>query len=126
MSSKTKSVKAALRSHVLKGFVILVVLLGIALPGKAQTTTITATFKTPSGLTPAAANLKPITTVNGTQVYGTAEFDPYDLSGNRSTRIVCGGITFLPQSVRGWIRGDGALVDSSALEIGRASCRERV
>jgi len=98
----------------LKALLLLAVLLASVTPLGAQTTAISGTFKTPGGQTPAAGNLKPVTTINGTPVYGTAEFDPYDMNGNHSRRIVCGGITFLPQSVRGWIRGDGVLVNANA------------
>lgn len=77
-------------------------------------TAITGTFKTPAGQTPSQAALKTITTVNGVPVYGTADFDPYDQFGARATRIVCAGVTFLPQTVHGWIKGDGTLVNYNA------------
>jgi len=85
-----------------------------AIGAQAQTTNISGTFKTPSGLTPEQASLSPIANINGVQVYGRADFDPFDLYGSRATRIICNGSTILPQSVHGWIRGDGELVDNGA------------
>ncbi|MBZ5702109.1 MAG: hypothetical protein LAN84_09700, partial [Acidobacteriia bacterium] len=73
---------------------------------------VTGTFKTPEGKTPAAAGLKQIATIGAVGVYGTVDFQPYDSQGNKPARILCGGITYLPQRVRGWIKGDGTLVDN--------------
>ena len=97
---------------------LMLLVLGFAASTFGQTA-ITGTFKTPSGQTPSQAALKAITIVNGVPVYGTADFDPYDQFGARATRISCAGVTFLPQTVHGWIRGDGALVsnDASAAQI---------
>lgn len=97
---------------------LMLLALGFAASTLGQTA-ITGTFKTPAGQTPAQAALKAITVVNGVPVYGTADYDPYDQFGARATRISCAGVTFLPQTVHGWIRGDGLLVsnDASATQI---------
>jgi hypothetical protein len=87
-----------------------------AVPAMAQTTAITGTFKTPAGMTPVQAGVAPLAAVNGITVYGRADFDPFDQSGNRATRLVCNGVTYLPQTVHGWILGDGTLADSTALQ----------
>jgi hypothetical protein len=97
-----------------KGLTILFLLFA-AVSANAQTTAITGTFKTPGGLTPTAAGIASVATVNGTPVYGRADFDPFDVSGNAATRMVCNGVTYLPQTVHGWIRGDGVLMDSGAV-----------
>ena len=72
---------------------------------------VTATFKTPENKTPAAAGLRVVATIAGISVHGTVDFVPVDAGGNRVTRILCGSITYVPQNARGWIKGDGTLMD---------------
>jgi hypothetical protein len=91
------------------------------LPVAAQAQTIplvTGTFKTPAGQTPVQAGLAQVATINATAVYGSIDFVPTDSAGNRPTRILCGGITYLPQPVRGWVKGDGTLVDNNTAASG--------
>ena len=101
---------------------VFVFLFGAAmLAGKASAQTIphvTGTFKTPEGKTPSAAGLKAMATIGATPVYGTIIFQPFDSSGNKPARILCGGITYVPQQVRGWIKGDGTLVDNYTAAAG--------
>jgi hypothetical protein len=93
---------------------LLIALFVLATPTLAQTTAITGTFKAPSGLSPLDAGIASVATINGVQVYGRADFDPYDVSGATATRIVCNGVTYLPQTVHGWILGDGTLAANDA------------
>jgi hypothetical protein len=82
--------------------------------GAAQTVPhVTGVFKTPGNQTPQAAGLRSIATIGATAVYGSIDFQPYDSSGNKPTRILCGGVTYIPQKVRAWIKGDGTLVDNA-------------
>jgi len=74
---------------------------------------VTGTFKTPEGKTPAQAGLKQITTVNAVAVYGSVDFQPIDATSGKPTRILCGGVTFLPLPVRVWIKGDGTIIDGA-------------
>src|SRR6266571_4629561 len=85
----------------------------LTVPAAAQTIPhVSGTFKTPEGKTPSQAGLRSIATIGAVAVYGTIDFQPFDSQGNRPTRILCGGITYIPQRVRGWIKGDGTLVDN--------------
>jgi len=79
---------------------------------------VTGTFKTPANQTPAQAGLKTVATIGATAVYGSVDFQPYDSAGNKPTRILCGGITYVPQRVRAWIKGDGTLVDNATAAAG--------
>lgn len=100
---------------------LLIVVVGLwAAAAQAQVTPthITGTFRTPSNQTPVQAGLKSIATIGATAVYGTVDFQPYDALGNKPTRILCGGATYLPQRVRGWIKGDGTLVDNATAAAG--------
>src|SRR5581483_9671249 len=82
--------------------------------GAAQTVPhVTGTFKTAGNQTPLAAGLRSIATIGATVVYGSVDFQPYDSTGNKPTRILCGGVTYIPQKVRAWIKGDGTLVDNA-------------
>jgi hypothetical protein len=82
--------------------------------GAAQTVPhVTGMFKTPGNQTPQAAGLRSIATIGATAVYGSIDFQPYDSSGNKPARILCGGVTYIPQKVRAWIKGDGTLVDNA-------------
>src|SRR5579885_2408203 len=74
---------------------------------------VTGTFLTPGGATPSAAGLRTILTINGTPVYGTLDFVPYDSQGRRAASVNCGGVNYAPQNVRGWIRGDGQIIDGT-------------
>jgi len=76
---------------------------------------VTATFKTPENKTPAAAGLRVSATIASISVYGTVDFVPFDAAGNRVTRILCGSVTYVPQNVRGWIKGDGTLMDRAGV-----------
>lgn len=97
----------------------LVALLFCGAGARAQTVPhVTGTFKTPGNLTPSAAGLRTIATIGATPVYGSVDFQPYDSSGNKPTRILCGGITYIPQTVRAWIKGDGTLVDNATAAAG--------
>ena len=99
-----------------KALAILFLFAGVA---SAQTIPhVTGTFKTPEGKTPSQAGLRSIATINAVPVYGSVDFQPYDSSGNKPTRILCGGITYIPQRVRGWIAGDGTLVDNYTAAAG--------
>src|SRR5207245_7457920 len=64
------------------------------------------------------AGLKVMATIGSTPVYGSIDFQPYDSAGNKPTRILCGGITYIPSRVRGWIKGDGTLVDNYTAAAG--------
>lgn len=86
----------------------------IATTAHAQTIPhVTGTFLTPGGKTPSDANLKQIATISSTPVYATIDFQIWDNYGRKPSAILCGGITYLPQKVRGWIRGDGQLIDGT-------------
>ncbi len=92
------------------------VLLAAAGPAAAQTTPthVTGTFKTPGNQTPTEAGLKKVATISTTAVYGSIDFEPFDSAGNRPVRILCGGITYVPQPVRAWIKGDATMIANDA------------
>src|SRR5713101_6685393 len=78
-------------------------LLAFAQGAAAQTIPqVSGTFKTPAGKNPAHAGLKQLATIGAVAVYGIVDLQPYDSQGNKPTRILCGGITYIPQRVRGW------------------------
>jgi hypothetical protein len=88
--------------------------LATAPPAAAQTgTQVTATWKTQQGLTPSGAGLKQLATIGATAVYGRVDFVAVDTARNAVREITCGGVTYGPQNVRGWIRGDGVMIDSA-------------
>lgn len=94
----------------LKRLALLCAAVCLAATAKAQTT-ITGTFLTPSGQTPAAAGLKTLQTVAGTAVCGELSFVPYNSATGHVTSILWNGKTYLPQETRGYIRcSDGALL----------------
>ncbi|HWQ03120.1 MAG TPA: hypothetical protein VNL38_01445, partial [Candidatus Nitrosotenuis sp.] len=77
-------------------------------------TQVTATWKTQQGLTPSAAGLKQLATIGATAVYGRVDFVAVDTGRSNQVReITCGGVTYIPQNVRGWIKADGVMIDSS-------------
>jgi len=81
---------------------------------QAQNTQVAGTFKTEDHLTPASANLRVLETVASQSVYGYVDFRLYDLAGKRYLALVDAGVTHLPQNVRGFIKGDGTLMDEAA------------
>jgi hypothetical protein len=83
-------------------------------PALAQcSTTLTGTFKTPSGLTPAAAGLDAGETIAAIATYGKLEFVAYDSFGKRATRIICGAVSYIPQPVVAWIKSDGTIINAA-------------
>ena len=74
-------------------------------------TRITGTFKTAGAQTPTEAVLRQVDTVATIAVYGTVDFHPTDSAGRTVNSIVCGGVTYVPQNVRAWIKGDGQIID---------------
>ncbi len=91
--------------------IVPVAFLLFAAAAAAQNTTVVGTFKTQGGQTPAQAGLKSVATIGATVVYGYVDFVATDLAALRPRELTYGGITFPPQNVRGWIRGDGVLIN---------------
>ena len=79
---------------------------------------VTGTFKTPENNTPSEAGLRALATIGATPVYGSVDFVPTDTAANRPTRILYNGVTYPPQPVRAWIKGDGTLVDDYTAAAG--------
>lgn len=78
----------------------------------ASATKVNGTFTVPSGQTPQQAGSRIVGTVAGTPVYGYVDFRPTDPTGNTPQAMICGNITVIPHTIRGYIRGDGKLIDS--------------
>ena len=78
--------------------------------GQCTTSTVTGTFKTPSGLTPAQAGLDAGETIATVATYGRLEFTPWDSSAKKAVRLICGAISIGPQAVVAWIKSDGTAV----------------
>jgi hypothetical protein len=90
-------------------------LLLCATPLGAQTGThITGTFKTAGNQTPVQAGLAQTAVIVAAAVYGSIDFVPIDPITKNPVKLRCGGITYIPQPVRLWIRGDGAMIDAAA------------
>ena len=82
----------------------------LARPSHAQTT-VTGTFLPPSGLTPQAAGLTVLQQIAGTNVCGQLNFVAYNANVLKPWSILWNGVTYFPQSVRGYSRcSDGALI----------------
>lgn len=95
-------------------FFLAVLSLFLAVGIQAQTgTKITGTFKTAGKETPSSAGLKVFATIATIATYGYVEFVPYDSSGATVLAIQCGTTTYAPFPVRGYIKGDGTLIDDS-------------
>ncbi|MGH8679245.1 MAG: hypothetical protein ACREUQ_12965, partial [Burkholderiales bacterium] len=106
-------------SKVYQAVKILLLLSALALSGtaaRAQTTPthVTGTFKTPGNQTPAQAGLKQIATIVSTAVYGSVDFQPWDMGKNAPTSLLCGNVTYPAQPVRAWLKSDGTLIDQAA------------
>ena len=84
-----------------------------AVRAQAPLTNVTGTFLTPGGQTPAAAGLRAIATIGGASVYGTVDFTPLNSAANLPNAILCGGVTYIPQPVRGWISATGTLLNNA-------------
>ena len=86
-------------------------LLAASASAQCTMTTLTGTFLTPSGLTPTQAGLDAGETIATVATYGKLEFEPYDSSGRKATRVLCGGQTFVPQKVTAWVKSDGTIMN---------------
>ena len=94
-------------------FVLFLAALAFSGTSRAQTQ-ITGTFLPASGQTPQAAGLTVSQQIAGQNVCGQLDFVPYNAAAGRTWVILWGGKTYLPQSVRGYIRcSDGALINST-------------
>lgn len=75
-------------------------------------TTLSGTFLTLSGDTPAQAGLDAGDTIASTATYGRLEFTAYDSSGRKATRILCSGVNYVPVTIVAWIKSDGTIMDA--------------
>ena len=93
----------------------LAALLGISLLTGvlSSATRVTGVFKVPNGQTPQIAGVRVVGTIAGVSVYGYVDFRPTDQTGNTPQAIICAGTTYLPHTIRAYIRGDGQLIDST-------------
>jgi hypothetical protein len=101
------------RNHKITKYFLLCALCLCASVASAQTS-VTGTFKPPTGQTPSAAGLQ-TRTINAVDVCGELDFVPYDAAGRKVIRLIYGAVTYFPQPVHAWVRcSDGALMNAGA------------